>query len=335
MQDAHKETSFTQPPKAYTVLCWATNSWYSCRKDNAPRRIISGRVWKFSKHNLFRAFQIAHALADQRSISSFGSLSTILRVKARKSEAWAALFWVLPLTRVHTFRARGHSHKMWHTVSIGWWHIAHQGSTCNFFLCRLSRVGRILEHALHKKFLTLGGVLSFHTDFQNLPITPAIEWFPNVGFKSLCATPYADLTVNLFDLFSLHISTSLAAVLVKGTRRISSHVCLSNQKDNLVLSHCPVSTSTNSETFFGQGPFLLKHGGRGSQLWVAMSTDEPLPTFHIDPSRITSQACSKLLHKYHGLLPRSASKNDTLGKYLALYTLKNREFCWCISRQRW
>ena len=271
-------------------------------------------------------------MADQHSISSFGSLSTILHVKARKSEAWAMFFWVLPLTRAHTFHARGHSHKMWHTVSLGWWQIAHQGSTCNFFLCRLSRVGRILEHALHKKFFTYGGVLSIHTDFQNLLITPAIEWSPNVGFKSLCATLYADLTVNLFDLFSLHISTSLAIVLVKGTRRISSHVCLSNQKDNLGLSHCPVSTSTNFETFFGQGPSLLKHGGRGSQLWVAMSTNEPLQTFHVDPSRITSQACSKLLRTYDGLLPRSVSKNDIPGKYLVLYTLKNREFCWCISR---
>ena len=41
---------------------------------------------------------------------------------------------------------------------------------------QLSRVGRILEHALHKKFLTLGEVLSVHTNFQTLLITPAIEW---------------------------------------------------------------------------------------------------------------------------------------------------------------
>ena len=44
------------------------------------------------------------------------------------------------------------------------------------FPMQLSRVGRIIEHALHKKFLSLGEVLSVHTNFQTLLITPAIEW---------------------------------------------------------------------------------------------------------------------------------------------------------------
>ena len=34
-----------------------------------------------------RAFQMAQAMTDQRSISSFGNLSNILRVNSRKSEA--------------------------------------------------------------------------------------------------------------------------------------------------------------------------------------------------------------------------------------------------------
>ena len=120
---------------------------------------------------------------------------------------------------------------------------------------------------------------------------------------------------------------SLAVVLVKGTCSISSHVCLSNQNDNLVLSHCPVSISTNSFTFFSQGPSLQKHGGQDNHLWVAMSSDEPLPTFHVDLSKSTSRAWSKLLHTYDGLLPNLASKKEISGKYLVLYTLKNREFC--------
>ena len=85
------------------------------------------------------------------------------------------------------------------------------------FPMQLSRVGRILEHALHKKFLTLGEVLSVHTNFQTLLITPAIEWSHSTDLGVSAPPPNADLAVNLYDLFSFHISTSLAVVLVEGT----------------------------------------------------------------------------------------------------------------------
>ena len=35
-----------------------------------------------------------------------------------------------------------------------------------------------------------------------------------------------------------------------------------------------------------------------------------------------------LHHTYDGLLPSSASRKEHVGKYLALYTLKNKEFYW-------
>ena len=108
-------------------------------------------------------------------------------------------------------------------------------STCNFFLCKLSWVGKTLEQALYRKFLTFGGVLSAHTDFQTHPFVPAMEWSPPGGLSSLCATPCAILTVNLWALFSFQMSTSLPCRLFKGIRKMSSHVCLSNQYASFAL----------------------------------------------------------------------------------------------------
>ena len=60
------------------------------------------------------------------------------------------------------------------------------------FPMQLSRVGRILEHALHKKFLTLGEVLSVHTNFQTLLITPAIEWSHSTDLGVYAPPPNRD-----------------------------------------------------------------------------------------------------------------------------------------------
>ena len=132
-------------------------------------------------------------------------------------------------------------------------------------------------------------------------------------------------------MFSFHTNTSLAYKLDRGVLKISAHVWASNQYANLALSHCFVSSSTNSLTLDGYGPFLRKHGGRGSHWCLAISIEVPLPAFHFDPFSIISCACSWLLHTYDGLLPNSASKKEQLEKYLAMYTLMNREFSWLIS----
>ena len=255
-----------------------------------------------------------HAIVVQCSISLQGSLLSILQIRVKKSEAWALLFWIFPLTRAHTLRAKGHSYSMWLTVSLCWLHTAQRGSNCTFFLHKLSRVGKIFEHALHRKFHTFGGVLRDHIDFHKCPSTEAIKWSPSDGLSTLCATPYADLTEKVWDLFSFHTNTSLAYKLDRGVLlKISTHVWASNQYTNLALSHCFVSSSTNSLTFDGHGPFLWKHGDWGSHWCLTISIEVPLLTFHFDPSSIISRACS-ILHTYNGLLPNSASKKKQLGK---------------------
>ena len=150
-------------------------------------------------------------------------------------EAWALLFWIFPLTRPHTLRAKGNSHSMWLTVSLCWWHTAQRGSNCTFFLHKLSRVGKIFEHALYRKVRTFGGVLRDHTDFHKRPSAEAIEWSPSDRLSTHCATPYADLTEKVWNLFSFHTNTLLACKLVKGMLKILAHVWFSNQYFNLAL----------------------------------------------------------------------------------------------------
>ena len=72
------------PSNSSCVHWFATNIWYSCRNDVTLRRIASSLGWKSSKQNLLRALHIAHAIVVQRSISSFGGLSNMLRVKRKK-----------------------------------------------------------------------------------------------------------------------------------------------------------------------------------------------------------------------------------------------------------
>ena len=86
-----------------------------------------------------------------------------------------------------------------------------------------------IRTSLYRKFLTFGGVLSAHTDFQTHPFVPAIEWSPPGGLSSLCATPCAILTVNLWALFCFQMSTSLPSL-----------------------------------TFIDLGPSCRKHGDRGN-----------------------------------------------------------------------
>ena len=180
----------------------------------------------------------------------------------------------------------------------------------HLFLHKLSRVGKIFEHALHRKVRTFGGVLMDHTDFHKRPSAEAIEWLPSDRLSTRCATPYTNLTEKDWNLFSFHTNMSLACKLVKGMLKILAHVWFSNQYFNLALSQCFLSSSTNSLTFNGLGPFLQNDGGRGSHLWLTISIEDALPTIHFNPSSIISRACSRLLHTYDGLLPSSASKKE-------------------------
>ena len=101
------------------------------------------------------------------SNSCWSSFSCICRKRVKKSDAVLLHFWVLPLNKAQTFRARGHSHKMWLTVSDMYWQISQCGVIFTRRRWRLSRVGRQFEHALHINVCTFGGTfrtrLLFHT----------------------------------------------------------------------------------------------------------------------------------------------------------------------------
>lgn len=137
-------------------------------------------MWVFSNQILLHEFHMFHAIVAHCSISVRMSLTSILRVGVKKFEIWALLFWTRPLTSAHMFLARGHSHNICFTVSLCCccWHTAQRGSICIFFFRRLSRVGKIFEHALHTKFLAFDGVFRDHTDFHKRSSAAAKEYSP-------------------------------------------------------------------------------------------------------------------------------------------------------------
>ena len=77
-----------------------------------------------------------------------------------------SLFCSFPLTRAHTFRAKGHCHRMWRTVSSLEPHTAHLGSMGTRRRAKFARVGRISELACQTKFRTLGGIDNCHSRFH-------------------------------------------------------------------------------------------------------------------------------------------------------------------------
>lgn len=84
-----------------------------------------------------------------------------LHLSKKDEEIWGrvAAFLVLPLNIAQTFRAKGHSHKIWLTVSARWWQIWHCGSILTRRRWRLSLVGTQFEHALHINMRTFRGML--------------------------------------------------------------------------------------------------------------------------------------------------------------------------------
>ena len=104
------------------------------------RMVVSGLGWKSSKQNLLCALHIAHAAVVHRSISSFGSLSNMLRVKRKKNllhRPCSPESYHWPVSTHYEPRGIPKA-RAWHTVSLCWWHTIHRCSICNFFLCKLS-----------------------------------------------------------------------------------------------------------------------------------------------------------------------------------------------------
>lgn len=117
------------------------------------------------------------------------------------------------------------------------------------------------------------------------------------------------------------------------------HVCFGAGYEGLLPAwtarRCLVSLSFSIAWFVGQSgpPLSLKcphlvwkvgwWGNHPLDLTIILCS---LPIFHLDPLRISSLADNKLRHTKEGLWPSSASMNEHLGKYRALYSRKKREW---------
>lgn len=103
--------------------------------------------------NLFLLTQIHRAVIAHKSSSSGTHRSIIFR------NTWEKLS--------HTSCAEGQFHRIWRTISVSLSHIGHRVSFTTFLWNKLSFVGRIFWHALHRNILTEFGTLCFHVTFQN------------------------------------------------------------------------------------------------------------------------------------------------------------------------
>ena len=137
--------------------------------------IIFGWVWNYSKIILFRAFHIAQAVVAHNSSSCLLTFVCIYLNRRKKSSTPLLLFWILPLTRANTFLAKGQVHSTWEVVSGSCLHISQVWSMLILRRCRLSRVGKQFEQALHIKVRTFGGTFSVQIMFQVDPWILATE----------------------------------------------------------------------------------------------------------------------------------------------------------------
>ena len=104
---------------------------------------------------------MAHNSNSLRANLPFKNWAKLKNVLAEES-----LFCIFPLTRAQTFRARGHCHRMWRTVSSLEPQTTHLGSMGTHRRAKFARVGRISELACHTKFCTLGGIGNCHSRFH-------------------------------------------------------------------------------------------------------------------------------------------------------------------------
>ena len=89
----------------------------------------------------------------------------------------------------HTSLDAGQSHSAWKVDSTSNKHIGHMGSSTTLFLSKLSFVGRIFLHALHRKFLIALGAFILQIPRQTLLSPLLIElsgwWAPSLSFVIL------------------------------------------------------------------------------------------------------------------------------------------------------
>ena len=229
----------------------------------------------------------------------------------KKSLASLENFCIFPLTMAHTFLARGHSHKICPLV-LGCW--PHTTSTWTFLLCKLSRIGKLFEHALQTKFHTFRGTLSDHIFLQIGLSDRAAKCSIGCYYFNLSATWYAVLTEKVFDLLSIHIRESQDCRLLRGNARISNIVLRINKMWIFPLSHCLVSSSIRSRTRNLGSGLLMKNGSCESHLFVVTPIRLPSPIRHLDPPMITFQATNRLLHTNERIVSQLGLQECAAGK---------------------
>ena len=150
----------------HTTLCASIKLWYSSSNPLTPSQIICGWGWNYSKYTLFLAFHIAQAVIAYVSSSCLLSLVCICLKRRKKSLSPLLHFWNFPLINAQTFLTKGRVHNIWMVVLGYCLHSSQVDSTRTHLRCRLSRVGKQLEHARHINIRIFGGTLrdqiSFH-----------------------------------------------------------------------------------------------------------------------------------------------------------------------------
>ncbi|KAL0007374.1 hypothetical protein SO802_008876 [Lithocarpus litseifolius] len=184
--DNEKEKALKMIDKNGSRMAITTDMWTSSNKkrgfmsfrSEVPLRIAWGRVWIASKCTQFRAFQMDQATMAHVSRSLLGSFSINERVRLRNDWAEVSHLYSFPLTSDQTLHASGHCHNIRIAVSSCASHITHVGSMGTFLRARQTWVGRMYDVARHIKFLTFGGMGSFHSLFQTRLSSRALECSP-------------------------------------------------------------------------------------------------------------------------------------------------------------
>ena len=143
-----------------------------------------------------------------------------------------------------------------------------------------------------------------HLNFRRYIQTPQL--FPNtyvshhpwmfnpIQLSHPCATWYADLTENFWDLFSFQTGLSREYNCVSGNCKI--RVLWANWSNIFSLSHCLVVLSIRSFTNKLGRVSPRKTGLCVNHLWFETLIYLPSPICHFEPSLIRSLAARRLIH---------------------------------------
>ena len=176
-------------------------------------------------------------------------------------------------------------------------------------------------HALHPKFLTLLGVLAFHSLYQNRCKPEGFELSLAQFLSLFLAKWYAHLTLNFPLAAAVHTKLSARSVVLKGMLKMESASCSRKTSRIMLVFHAPLFALMSALTLVSTGRILCGEDIRNVVgLFVHLSFQMlicfPLPTCHLTPSLIRDWADQILLQAKDGWWPFLACIKSSSGKYL-------------------